>query len=749
MKLTSQDFNKLEQDSWIDRATAERFGLYRVDSFDGAALVGCSDRENHAGLVFPIYWPGDSKAREYHLRRDHPPIENGKPKGKYLAPPGRGNVVLFGPDESVDVLDNINHPIILVEGLKKLVVAYRLARYQMDAPQFLACGISGVWNFRGTIGKTTDASGARVDEKGVIPDFDRISWTGRKVVVIYDSDYVTNRKVAAARHRLLAELTNRGAYAVALDLPALDGLDKTGFDDFLAQRGPEEALRLIQKAIDEGRPTPEPARLSKDDEATLEQLAALPQVQYDRIRKEEAEKLGIRTETLDHEVKARRPRNEKETGSGRALILPEVEQWSESVDGQTLMAELVSFIPRYVSLPRFGSVAITLWVLWSWLIDHFDIAPRMAVLSPEKRCGKTVLLTLLSHLTPRPLMASNITPSAIFRTVEAVRPTLLIDEADTFTQENEALRGILNSGHTRASATIIRTVGENFEPRSFSTWCPMVLAAIGSLPGTVEDRSIMIPMQRKATGEIVERLPQSGKRAAVLRNELHTLAQKIRRWTSDNGQALADLEPTVPSGLGDRASDNWRPLLAIADQIGGEWPKRARDAAQVLSGGTNSDNESAKVQLLLDIQTLFSKKEWERVGSHMLCEELAAMEERPWSDWKKGKPITPAQLARLLRPFGVTSRDLKQSSGQVLKGYLADDFLGSFSRYLPQESSIKLSRRYAATYRSQSNESARMPSATEAPGSFSENARFPALAAKSSAVANRTQQIEPEEVTVW
>jgi putative DNA primase/helicase len=387
--------------------------------------------------------------------------------------------------------------------------------------------------------------------------------------------------------------------------------------------------------------------------------------------------------------------------------------------------------------------------MWSWLIDCFDIAPRMAVLSPEKQCGKTILLTLLSHLTPRPLMASNITPSAIFRTVEAARPTLLIDEADTFTQENEALRGILNSGHTRASATIIRTVGDDFTPRSFSTWCPMVLAAIGSLPGTVEDRSIIIRMQRKAPGESFEPLPQSGKRAAALRSELQILAQKIKRWTTDNGQTLADLEPPVPGGLRDRASDNWRPLLAIADQIGGHWPEQSRKAATDVSGGFHSDNESAKVQLLLDIRTLFSKNGWERITSQALCDELSAMEECPWSDWKKGKPISQAQLARLLRPFGVTSRDLKQPSGQVLKGYLADDFIGSFSRYLPPDPNIPLSERYVATFHSQSSESTLLHSATEAPGSVLKNARIHAPVAKSSTVADRTLEIEPEEVTLW
>ena len=249
MTLTRQDLISLERESWINQATSERFCLRRVDNFEGAALIGRDTREDYAGILFPVYWPGNSEPRECYLRRDHPPIENGKPKGKYLAPPGRGNRLLFGPNESVEALTDTTTTIVICEGLKKLVSAYRLARYNADTPRFLACAISGVWNWRGTVGKTTDATGAHVDMKGVIPDFDRISWSGRHVVVIFDSDCTTNEKVLAARRGLMSELKTRGARAVALDLPELDGLDKTGFDDLLAQRGPEHGLELIQTAI--------------------------------------------------------------------------------------------------------------------------------------------------------------------------------------------------------------------------------------------------------------------------------------------------------------------------------------------------------------------------------------------------------------------------------------------------------------------------------------------------------------------
>ena len=90
--------------------------------------------------------------------------------------------------------------------------------------------------------------------------------------------------------------------------------------------------------------------------------------------------------------------------------------------------------------------------------------------------------------------------------MEKYRPTLLLDEADTVLPRNDELCGLFNSGHTRSAAVVIRTVGDEYEPRAFSTWCAKMIASIGALPETITDRSIVISMKRRAPGEKVERL---------------------------------------------------------------------------------------------------------------------------------------------------------------------------------------------------------------------------------------------------
>jgi putative DNA primase/helicase len=105
-------------------------------------------------------------------------------------------------------------------------------------------------------------------------------------------------------------------------------------------------------------------------------------------------------------------------------------------------------------------------------------------------------------------LSSNITGPALFRYIEQSHPTLLIDEGDSFLKQNEELRGILDSGHTKAAAYVRRTVEEKGEhkTRRFSTWTPKAIATIRGLADTLEDRSVTIMLQRKPPGARVERL---------------------------------------------------------------------------------------------------------------------------------------------------------------------------------------------------------------------------------------------------
>ena len=124
----------------------------------------------------------------------------------------------------------------------------------------------------------------------------------------------------------------------------------------------------------------------------------------------------------------------------------------------------------------------------------------------------TGLQDLLARLVPRALTTANTTAAAIVRTIEVVQPTLLIDEADMFLIDNDEMRGVLNSGHRRSCAFVLRLVGDDHEPRKFSTWAATAIAMIGRLPDTLEDRSIVVRLRRRRADEAITafRVDRSG-----------------------------------------------------------------------------------------------------------------------------------------------------------------------------------------------------------------------------------------------
>ena len=216
--------------------------------------------------------------------------------------------------------------------------------------------------------------------------------------------------------------------------------------------------------------------------------------------------------------------------------------------------------------------------------------------------------------------------------------------------------------------------------KSFSTWGAIAVAAIGKLPPTWMTRSIKISLRRKLASERVEQIRETD---ATLWAELNELARQIQRWVRDGEQAIADARPEMPASLYNRAADNWVHLFAIADAAGGEWPKRARAAAGELSGKRTDD--SLRAQALSDIREVFTQRAPKNgnLPSSTICADLAQREDRPWNEYRRGKPITQIQLAALLKPYGIfPAGTVRLDDDTTAKGYKLEDFTDTFDRYL-------------------------------------------------------------------
>ena len=108
----------------------------------------------------------------------------------------------------------------------------------------------------------------------------------------------------------------------------------------------------------------------------------------------------------------------------------------------------------------------------------------------------------------------------------------------------------------------------------------------------------------------------------------------------------------MPDSLRGRAADNWRGLFSIADAAGGEWPQRGSSSRGVVFG--RGRKWRFGIMLLEEASPPPSLRgKWIGLSSKDLCDALAEREDRPWIEFKNGKPLTQRQLARLLEPFSI------------------------------------------------------------------------------------------------
>ncbi|MBF9059050.1 DUF3631 domain-containing protein [Rhodobacterales bacterium HKCCSP123] len=211
-------------------------------------------------------------------------------------------------------------------------------------------------------------------------------------------------------------------------------------------------------------------------------------------------------------------------------------------------------------------------------------------------------------------------------------------------------------------------------PVAFSTWCAMAIAGIGGQRDTLMSRSIVIGLRRRLPEEPVERLPID------LHQQLLRIRRQIARWAADNVIGIGAMATEPPDCGDDRRRDNWTPLHRIATVLGASWPDRIATAYAAQAQAEDEDNEPAGVMLLRDLTEVFAAAGTDRLASSLLVGDLMVMEDRPWAEWRHGKPISAQGVARLMKPFGVKARVMKVN-GVSTRAYLRSEVEAAALRY--------------------------------------------------------------------
>ena len=329
-----------------------------------------------------------------------------------------------------------------------------------------------------------------------------------------------------------------------------------------------------------------------------------------------------------------------------------ISPFAGAVNGEILLDLTVAEINKYLILPKGTAEALARWCLCSYCIDNFRVFPKLFICSPIKRCGKTTALEVVASFTQRSLTVSGISPAVIFRTIQQEQPTLLIDEADMHLKNASGdMTAILNCGHTRSSAYILRCKPKTLEPEKFSTWAPMAIAAIGTIQSTIMDRSITVLLQRmmNADKKTISKLPQD------LVDQMLPTREKMLKWSQDNSAACKANIVGPPDIGNDRAQDNWTPLFTVAALVSDKWLAKC-DAAYQLLEATKDSNDPHDM-LLADIHAILQSNSDKHITSEALIAALTANSDSLWTEYSSGKSISPKGLAGLLKGVWYPTQD--------------------------------------------------------------------------------------------
>jgi hypothetical protein len=349
-----------------------------------------------------------------------------------------------------------------------------------------------------------------------------------------------------------------------------------------------------------------------------------------------------------------------------------VEPWPEPVDTQALLTEMAAQLKRYVVVHDDAAVvAVTLWTVFAWVHDEIAVySPILALVSGDADSGKTTLCGVIKFLTPRAFAAAELTGPNLYRFVDHLHPTLIIDDADRLFERKPDLVHIVNVGWTRGTLVPRQDRGVT---RWFDPFCAKVVAGVNlRLPRTTQTRCIFIRLLPKLKHEKVDAFRHVDDETFI------NLRRKLARWSIDNTAALAAARPVMP-GLNNRAAMNLELLLAIAGRAGGDWPKRARKAAVKLAHERREPSEGKR--LLARFRELF-RAHGEVLTSKQVQKLLTADPDGEWADFHGRGPISQRQIAVLLDPYNVHPDYVHPHGGKTKRGYKAPWFETAFRHYL-------------------------------------------------------------------
>jgi hypothetical protein len=285
-------------------------------------------------------------------------------------------------------------------------------------------------------------------------------------------------------------------------------------------------------------------------------------------------------------------------------------------------------------------------VLLSYAQPAFKAVPYLWLNGPPNS-GKSQVLGLLNLLAFRPILAGNISPSALYRTLHHCGGTLLLDEFELSSGEDaESRTTILNCGYSQATGHVVLN-----QPSGKSDWQPIrmrcfglkALASVGQIPPTLVSRAICLKMMRTRRKQ-----PHIDEEDAKWDEARHLCYS----FALDNGPRWLALAKESPEHLVGRAAQLWGPIMGLARWLDDEQKGACCffdlivDLSRQVSAVDPQESFTESETLVLASAAALARE-----GNDFRCSDV--VDSAKAADLTVAKGLTPRRVSNILRKLSL------------------------------------------------------------------------------------------------
>lgn len=227
---------------------------------------------------------------------------------------------------------------------------------------------------------------------------------------------------------------------------------------------------------------------------------------------------------------------------------------------EEILKEIQTFIHKYLDISEVFEQIATYYVLFTWMFDRFNEVPYLRAIG-DFGSGKSRFLQAIGILCYKPVFTGGATtPSPIFRIVNEVHGTLIVDEADfKFSDMTSEIVKILNTGYQKGMP-VLRSEGKGtFEVKAYDVFCPKIVATRETFSDKALESRFLV--EEMGAGKLRTDIPRTLDEGFYQDGE--NIRNKLLMWRLKNYFEPIEHNQEIIEGIHPRLNQIVMPLLSI------------------------------------------------------------------------------------------------------------------------------------------------------------------------------------------